>query len=289
LQTVIDGYTGYQATLFGDGTEASSNIPTFAATNIFEADKNAGGLLLRSNISGSTVAKTHALNPEGASTCLPSFSLTVNRVLGTNKSVAFTGTKFSGMTLSVSAADLVKLSMPFMARQELEDQTDISLTLPEIQAFTAAKTTLLAVKQDGTHVALDEVKDYSITINTNIDENRNVGSLFISEQIRQGSTIENSFTANNTSTQYDLRSEYTNSRPIELYMYMESTTEVDTTNSIPYSMLVRLNSVILKDYNSPLASPDRLTISATSESIKPIGTNSNHVDVFVVDNILTTY
>lgn len=289
LNTVIDGYSGWSSTIFGDGAILTSNIGTFTATNVFENGENAGGKMIAAEFSGSTTAKTHTLSPAGAGECLPSYTFLINRVLGTDKSVGFVGSKFSSISVSSEAGDLCKISVAVDCKEELEDQTDVTLATPDVQAFVTPKVKLLLVRSDGSQVDFDEVSSHSITINTNVDDNRNIGTYTKNEQVRQASEIEISFTANNTATQYGVRPDYSDDKEVELYAYYESTTDVDTTNAIPYSMLIRLNAVKLTNYNSPLSTGDRLTIDAAGKAQKPKGTNTNHVDVMVTDNITSTY
>lgn len=290
LSTAIATYTGWEANLFGLTTATSTNIPVFAVTNVKAAGIQQGAKLLTACVSASTLAKTHNLTPAAVGTCLPSYTFQFNRVLGTNKSVAFTGSKISSVGITLTAKELAKASISVMAQKEVVDQTDVSLAVPNVQAFTAQKTKILHVRNDGTQLIMDEVKDLSLTINSNLDENGAIGSLYNLEPVRQKSTIDLSYTANNTSTQYAVRDNYINDQTVETIIWLESNTEIDSTNDIPYSILFRIPSVKFTDFNSPLSTADRLTISASGIAEKPKSTvNSNHIYVYVNDADVTTY
>jgi hypothetical protein len=288
LQAYIDARTGYDAVLMGDST-GSSLIADFTATEIRSNDIRVGSMLMKSENS-STVAKMHTLTPASATETLPSFSFTINRDLGTNKSIGAVGCKFSSIALTNAAKDLCKFSLTVDGKSEDEDKNDVAVTVPTVEGYLAANMKIVMEEADGSLTELDEVKDYSITINANVDDNRVVGSFFKKEQVRQNSTIEYSFTANNTTTQYALRSNYTADTPVGLYVYWKSNDNADTANSIPYSMLIRIPDSKLTDFNSPLSTPDRLTISGAGTAIKPQNTTyTDHITVYIVDGDTSSY
>jgi hypothetical protein len=290
LATAIAGYTGYDAKIFGKSASASTNIADFAATQLKADSQKVGAFVIKYQVSASTTAKTHTLFPADADTLLPSYTVQVNRTLGTDKSVAFTGCKFSSISTSVSAKDLAKLSASLTSKGEIEDQTDIASSPPNVQAMTASNTQILVIDSGGNQVDMEEVKDLSYVINSNIDENRVIGDLEIKEQIRQNATIEINYTANNISTQYALRSDYTADNAVETFIYMESNTNADTDNSIPFSILVRLPRIKYSDFNSPLSTPDRLVITAAGKTEKPQNdVYTNHIEILVTDDELTAY
>lgn len=291
VATAIDGFTGWDATLFGKGSSASTNATAFAVTLLKSAGVKVGAMNIKYQVSASTVAKIHTLTPADAATLLPSYTVQVNRTLGTDKSVAFTGTKFSSITLANANKDLTKVSISTTSEDELVDQTDVAKPAsPFLPLFPSANMKILVIQSDGTQVLMTEVKDHSLTINTNIDENRVIGSLTIKEQIRQNATIELSYTANNTEAQYELRNDYINDTAVETFLYWESNKNADSTESIPYSMLCRIPTTKYTDFNSPLSTADRLTISAAGTVVKPTNTvYTNHIEFLVVDADTTTY
>jgi len=289
LTAVIAGKTGYDAALFGAGTPASSDIADFAATEIRSNDIKVGAYAMKLETS-STEAKMHEICPAGATESLPSFSFTIDRVLGADKSIGASGCKFSSITLSAAAKDLCKFSLTIDGKQENVDQTDVSVTVPTVEGFLSANMKIIVEEPDGTLIEMDEVKDYSITFNANLDDNTVIGSYFKKEQTRQGSTMEVSFTANNTSTQYPIRDNYIDDTPVSIYMYWVSNDNVDTTNSIPYSIFVRIPDVKLTDFNSPLSTPDRLVITGAGTVVKPVNTTyTKHAYVYVVDGDTSSY
>lgn len=286
LETYIASRTGYDCVLMGS-TNSSSDLADFAATTIRSNDVRVGSVLMKLE-NTSTVAKMHTLSPADADEDLPSFSITVNRVLGTNASVAATGCKFSAIALTNAAKDLCKYSLTIDGTQELESQSDVTVTVPNIEGYLSANMKIVVEEPDGSLVELDEVKDYSITINANVDDNRVIGSYYKKEQIRQKATIEFSFTANNTDTQYALRSNYTGDTPVGMYLYWKSNTSADT--GVPYSMLIRIPDAKLTDFNSPLSTPDRLTITGAGQVVKPTNTTyTEHIYIYVIDKDVAVY
>jgi len=288
LQTYIAARTGYDCILFGDSTD-SSTIGDFAATSLKSNSIKVGGLLMKVQPT-STVAKMHTILPASATTALPSFSLTMNRVLGTNESLAATGVKIQSITLQNAAKDFCKYSIALDGKAEEADKADTDLTVPIVEGYLAANMKIVIQGSTGALTELDEVKDYSITINTNIDDNRVIGSYYKKEQERQNATIEVTFTANNTTTQYALRSEYTADTPVSMFLYWKSNDYADTTNLVPYSMLIRIPDAKITDYNSPLSTPDRLTISGAARLVKPENTTyGEHIYVYIIDANTSSY
>lgn len=288
LNTYIAGRTGYDSIIFGDSTD-STTIADFTATEMRNNDIRVGSYLMKAE-NTSTVAKMHTLTPAGATLDLPSFSYTINRVLGTDKSIGAAGCKTSSIVLNSAAKDLCKYSLTIDGKIEEVDQSDVSVTVPTVEGFLAANMKIVIEEPDGSLVEMDEVKDYSLTINANLDDNRVIGSFYKKEQTRQGSTIEYSFTANNTSTQYALRTNYTADTPVGTYLYWKSNDNADTANSIPYSILIRIPESKLTDFNSPLSTPDRLTITGAGTAVKPSNTTyTDHISVYVIDGDTSSY
>jgi len=288
LATLITSKNGYDAIVFGDSTD-SSTIADFSATNLKAASVSIGGYLMKVQPS-STTAKVHLLEPAGATTALPSFSFTLNRALGANQSIAATGAKISTIALSNTAKDICKYTITLDCKSEETGKTDSALTPPVIEAYLAANMKIVMESSTGALTELDEVKDYSITINANLDDNRNIGSYYKKEQERQNSTIELSFTANNTSTQYALRSNYTTDAPVGFYLYWKSNDYADSTNLVPFSILIRIPAAKLTDYNSPLSTPDRLTITGAATVVKPESTTyDEHIYIYIIDDNTSSY
>lgn len=290
LTTYISSISGFDAVLLGSSTAGSTNIANFSATNLKSASVKVGAKILDCESSVSTTAKKHSLFSALATQELPSYSFTINRVLGTNQSLGYIGCKIKSLSIQQSAKDLSKISISLDGKQELTAQTDISLTLPTAQAFSSNNWKIVFEDSTGNLTEFDEVKDLSININSNVDDNRVVGSLYKKEQIRQKGTIDISMTANNTSTQYALRTSYLNSTGVSVYLYVKSATLIDSTNSVPYSLLIRIPEIKFTDFASPLNTPDRLTITAAGSVIKPKNTTyTQHIYCYVVDNDITTY
>lgn len=288
LQAVIAGYTGWDAVLCGDGSTASTDVPDFSATLLRSADEIVGAFLFAPTNTSATGAKTHTIYPAAATATLPSYSVTVNRTLGTNKSVGFVGTKFNSVTMTNAAKDLCKISIAATCKEEQEDKTDISLTVPDVQAYTTPKMKIVMVESDGSLTEFTEARDFSLTINANIDATNVIGSYNIVEQIRQNATMEISMTANTSSTTYAPRSNFTAGTHVGLFIFWQGNEE--TSDGDDYSVMCRIPDIQLTDYNSPLSTPDRLTLSITGTIVKPKNTvYTNHIQFFVVDSDTTTY
>ena len=287
LSTYIASVSGFDSFLLGSSTGDSTNIPDFSATLLKSNSTKVGLKLL--NIQNTTAsAKTHTIFPAGATTELPSYSFTVNRLLGTDESVAFTGVKIKTLVLQLPAKDMGKLNLTLDGKRELTSQTDISLTIPDQLAFTSANAKIYFEGSDGTLTAFEEVKDLSLTINSNIDDNRVIGSLYKQEQVRQKADMTISMTANNISTQYALRTNYLNATGISMWIYLESSSTI--VSGVPYSILIRIPEMQFTDFNSPLSTPDRLTIAASGTVVKPSNSvYTQHIYCYVVDNIAATY
>lgn len=288
LSAYIHGRTGWNAVYFGDDCD-SSTLAALAATNLYSADAKVGAALLNVKPS-SSAAKTHKIIPAGATVNLPSFSFLINRVLGTNKSVAAVGAKINSLSLKASAKDLCKFTVEINAKQELNDKTDTGLTASTVEAFIASNMKIVMEENDGTLIEFDEVKDYSITINANLDDNRNIGSIYKKEQERQKASIEISFTANNSSGQYAPRTDYIGDDPVGFFLYWKSTDYADAANLVPFSIMIRIPAAKLTDYNSPLSTQDRLVITAAAKVVK--NTNTTYADrliCYVVDDNTSSY
>jgi len=288
LVTYISGRTGYDAVIIGNSAD-SSTLADFTATNLRAADVNQGSKFAYIQPT-SSAAKTHIVSPADATASLPSFSLTINRTLGTNESVAAVGAKISQLSITNTAKDLCKFSITVNAKAEEESKADSGVSLSAVEAYLAANMKIVMEEADGTLTEFDEVKDFGITINSNLDENNVLGSFTKLEQERQASTIEISFTANNTTAQYGVRDNYTGDTPVGLIVYFKGNDYADSTNLVPYNLFWRFPAVKLTNYNSPLSTPDRLTITASGTVVKPASSVwTEHCTVYVIDTNTTVY
>lgn len=288
LQAYIAGRTGYDAVIFGDSTD-SSTLADMAATTMMSNDIVQGMALLKVQPT-STVAKMHTVTPAVLTTSLPSFSFLINRVLGTNESIAAVGCKINSIVLANTAKDLCKMTITIDGKEEIGSKVDSGLTASSVEAYLTANMKIVVVDYTGAQTVLDEVKDYSLTINANLDDNRNIGSYTKLEQDRQSSKIEISFTANNTTGSYALRTNWTTDKPVSMYVYFKGNDYADTTNLVPYNMLFIIPSVKLTDFSSPLSTPDRLTITGAGTAIKPeSAVYTKHIHSYIIDNNTSSY
>lgn len=290
LATAINGYTGWSAKLLGSSSGDSTSIADFSATNLKYDQVKEGALLLKDVVT-STVAKNHKIYPS-ISSLLPSYTIQVNRNLGTNKSFAFTGSKISSLTLNNTAKDVLAYSVTIDAQKELQDQTDVSLSVdPSILPVSACNATIVIVDDAGAIYTFDEMKDLSLTINNNITtDDFVIGNCYKKEQVQQGFNVEISGNANNTDSQFSLRDKFINNNNLEMYIYWTSSNEADKTNSVNYQMLCKIQNLYLSDFSSPASSVEKLVIAyAGKATISKSNVYSNMIEFDVVDNDIATY
>jgi hypothetical protein len=76
---------------------------------------------------------------------------------------------------------------------------------------------------------------------------------------------------------------------MEIIVYMEAVDDADVTNSVPFSVLMRIPRVKFTDFNAPLSGPDRIAISFAGTATKPVQGTYKHMEVLVVDQDVTVY
>lgn len=284
VATAIQGYTGWTAQEFGSGAASMASVADQSETPLKEDAQLQGSFITPIPVT-STESAVHKITPAQATDDMPSFSLKINRTLGTDKSYVFTGCKVNTLAINMTAKDLVKLSLGLSVKEELNDQTDQSGTINDLQGYISPRTDVYY-----NEINVDEVKDSVINVNNNLDESNVVGDFLKIEQIRNGGTIEQSGTLNLTTGSdgsYQFYSFYVNDTPIEQVYYIESPFYADQTNNVKYSVLIKLNKVKLTDFNSPLSTPDRLTISEAGMAVK--SKYYKHIEIYVVDQETGSY
>jgi len=281
LAAAIESYTGWQATYKGLSTADTAQIADLAAYKLYENSVYIRTAVLECTIV-STLAKKHTLSPADATANLPSYTMIIDKTLGAGTAVAYTGVKTTAMSIAASAADLVKLSQTLKGQQEEGSKTYPTLTIP---TTTPYKSCNMTVYLNGT--ALTVASDFTVSINDNLDEANVIGQCYPVEPIRQSGTIEASGTLHLNTTTYGYRSNYTAGTKVELIIHLETEAYADTGNTVVYSTVIRLNQVILTQYNSTLSSPDRLTISMAGTAVN--SANHSTIEMSVVDQDVTTY
>jgi hypothetical protein len=281
VATAINGYTGWQASYKGLASADTSQIADLAAYKLKEAGVYVRTAILECTVV-STAAKKHAITPADADANLPSYSFMEDLTLGTGEALAYTGMKSTGITLSASAGDLVKLSNSLKGYTEEASKTYPALTIPTYTAYKAANTTVYI---NGT--AFTVAKDFSLNLNPNLDDSKVLGSYYNQEPIRQANTAEISGNLFLNTTTWGYRSNYTEGDKVEVLIYMETEAYADTGNTVVFATLIRLNQVILTQYASSLNTPDRLTIAFAGSAVN--SANHDTVEISVVDDATSTY
>lgn len=288
VASTINGFTGWNAAYKGSATVLGSNIVNVTKWKLKENNIRIGAFIGELRISGSTTAKTHLLYPSTIGTCLPSQTIQVNKTLGTDKSVAYTGCKTNSITINNAVNDIVRLSLALLGKREERDKTDLALDIPTYPVFNTNNVTLFI-----NELQFPGLTSFSIPVNNNLSDQTIVGSEYRVEPIRQSSTIETSFEAflvTGASGNYQYREDYfLTDTPVELIAYFENTYYVDETNDIKASVLIRLNQNKISAFPVPLTSPDRITISGTAMVKQPLIDSENHIEIHVTDDILTNY
>jgi hypothetical protein len=289
LSSAIDGFTGWDSTLFGASATPSTGIAAFSATVLHSNDVKNTAMLLPVLVT-STVSKTHTVYPADVGTNLPSYSITLNRGLGTNASISYTGSKLSSLNITTDQQGIVKAALTWNCCLETTGKNDITYVLPTVQTFIASKTTILMDDDTGDQIDFANVKSLGINVNANVDSDFSIGSYYKNEQVAQKGDIDVSFTATLTTTQNAVRPLWVAGTSVSMWVYMESNSIADLTNSIPYSLLIRLPRVKLMDFNAPSNTPDRIVITGSGKVEKPQNAViPKHIYAYITDTDTTVY
>jgi hypothetical protein len=294
LQAAIAGYTGYDCILCGSGATLSSTLVNFTATNLMTNDVNQGAYALIAANAAATDCKKHTLNPAASNAELPAWSFVVNRGLGTDKSFYFTGMTEKSFALNLGAKDVDKLTLSLVGRVEAVDQTDISIAVPTVKPYIVANCKIVVEDSTGNLTELTELKSLNITIDPALDDNRVIGDLSPAQPTRQQGKFELAITANATTAQYALISNYKgdnyNGIPISIYIYGKTDEYANATQLVPYSFFIRIPTFIFKDFSAPTSNKDRYVISMPGSVFKSRSTvYSNNFYCYVVDKLTATY
>jgi hypothetical protein len=285
LAALINADTGWACSYVGAAAGVTASIPAFTATELVNNSDKVGAMVLGTAVT-STAAKVHSVFPAATTTCLPSYTIQVNRTLGTNKSLAYVGSKLGQLSLNISAGELTGASLTVSAKNEEVDKNDVTVATPIIQAYSALKTRVFL-----DNIEVTVAKNFTININNALDESFVIGSEYILEQERQSATIDFSGSVNLTTPATDVyskRTNYTGDVPSEIIVYMEGVNNADVTNAVPFSVLLRLPRCKFTDFNAPISGPDRIVINMAGQAVKPKATYE-HIECKIVDQDVTTY
>lgn len=290
IQAAVAGYTGWDCILMGAGTTASAKIADFTATNLMTNDVNQGAYLLKAVDTTSTTTKTHNLTPAASTAELPAFSFIVNRGIGTNKSLAFTGMSAKTLALEASAKDTVKSNWSLTGRSEAVDTNDVSLTPATTVPYKTANMKVIIEDASGNLTELTELKTCNLTIDPAIDDNRVIGDLSPAQPSRQQGKFDLAITANATTTQYALISNYKANTVVKLYIYCKTDEYADTANVVPYSYFIRIPNFMFSEFASPTSNKDRYVIDMPGSVYKSSSTiYPTNFYCYIVDAMTSTY
>jgi hypothetical protein len=219
---------------------------------------------------------------------LPSFSVAVDRNLGTAKDIGLAGCKVASLGISAAPKDLVALSVNIKAKEYDNAYTYAAADVPTSRAFTTNLT-----KTFIDTIVTQETKDVNININNNFYTDEAVGVDTFTSQDRQGATIEVSGNLNLTVASageeetIGLNAKMQADTPVEVIMYMESPDYADLANNVKYSMLVRMRAVKLTDCAPVVSGPERITLPFSGTAVQSVF--GQHIDCFVTNKRTTAY
>lgn len=280
LAAAINGYTGWKATYVGYADADTGDIGDFSAIALTEDGDREQSLDFACQPS-STVAKTHKFYNASADSNLGSASLTIDRTLGTGEAIGLTGIKTNSMSLSVSAADLVKASFDLKGQAEETGKTFPALSATCLEAFKATKCELWI---DDLNVS--GLKDISLSINNNLDDATVIGSELNEEPIRQSGSVEISGTVNLGSEFWAKRSLFLNNTRSQIKIYIEGVDLADS--NVYYSLFINMKAMKFTDFNTSLSSPDRLTVPFSASLVQACG-ETKPIEIWVVNTDTTVY
>ena len=282
LATAINAVADWNAYYTGVSTALTAGIGNFTALIIKTNGQLSGMVKNIASISATT--KEHHIYPAGATDTEPSMSICVDRTIGTGQALGFAGAKVNSFAIAIASKTIVKMTVGLNAKSETSGKTYPTIIIPSDKPYVASRARVFV---NGTEAT--EIKDLNITLNNNLDISNVVGSVYVSEQIRQGATLQVSgsmnFNATDWTSNYAL---YKADTPIEMYVYIENADYADAVNEVKYSILIKLAAVKLTKSPTPLLSgPNRLTSSIEGTCVEKSGVN--HVDFYVVDTETTAY
>lgn len=286
--TAINGYTGYAAVLIGgNGSEASTNIPAFAVTTLKSLTSYIP-LFLKSAITASTTAKAHnmQLPVTGVNSC---YSFLVNRNLGTNQSINFTGCKANQLTIKAEAGNPIAIDIALVGKKQETAQTDVAITRTVQIPYTAAYAKIVLIDYEtGTIITGTEVKSLNLTAGINLDDGKYIGDQYIYEPKPQNKTVTLDFSIGNNSNNYGLKAIFDAVTSLQAYIYIGHGSYCDSSNAIPYSICCKMSNIKLTESSSVISTRDKLIMTAKAELLAPKN-SENKLDFIVVDTTTATY
>ncbi|NMD00700.1 MAG: hypothetical protein GYA62_13400 [Bacteroidales bacterium] len=283
LVSAINIAGGYIANYWGTGDPTEISI---TQTNI--KNENDSITFFTYLTSNTTKAKNHNIYASNlASDGIPSFSILLDKNLGSSKCFGYSGCKINTLSLSLAVKTFVTASLSLRAKEELTNQswnaTDFILKQPFV-------TNNVKLYVNG--YVFSDIKDLKIDINNNMYIDEAVGLNTFNSQDRQGATINISGTANltfeenNKQTTYILNQKYERNEPIDLIIIGETTLNYDT--NIKAMFFIYLPKIKLSDGTISIGGAERLSLSFAGQVVKN-SLYSKHIDIFINNDILTNY
>ena len=279
LKALIEAVTGWHVYNFGDSSVDTKKIAVLSESVIYKSTNTPALSSIIINIDSiSTTSKEHHIYPGGASDTWPSYTIMIDKTLGSAQAVAYTGCKADSVSIKLAAAAIADLSTTWSSKTELTAQTFPAITLPVDAPYVSGRAQVMI---NGIQ-CLDD-KDITIAITPTMDKSHVVGSFYIEEQIPTSAVIKITGTANLNLTDYLLKyPDYTNVTAEEMVIYMENSGWADQTNDVKYYALFHFNSFKWNKYETVISGPNRLTVSFEATTVYKDST-TNHLDCYVVD------
>lgn len=278
LAAAINAVAGsnWKAYVFGYGASLCSNFATFTETQMH-------GAYFMFSLSASTTSKMHKITPALVTDPELSFSYCADRTFGTGKAMGYSGVKINTLSLKADAQKIVSMALGLVAKAEEIDKTYPAVSLPDDHAFTG----------DGFRVLFggyewSVAKNIALNLNNNFDNSEILGSIHEDEPLRQECSAEISGSLNMVIADRDRDyPKFSGMTAGELLIYMENVDYADTTNHVKYSVLIRIPSVKLSQYEVFPSGPARLTASIAGAAIA--NSYYDHIEVYVVDVNTSAY
>lgn len=276
LAAAINLVSNWKAFVLGYSASLCSNFATFTETQMH-------GAYFMFSLSASTTSKMHKITPAAATDTEISFSYCADRTFGTGKAMGYSGVKINTLSLKADAQKILSMTLGLVARLEAIDKTYPSVTLPDDHAFVGDGLRIFFGGYEWT-----VAKNIAFNLNNNFDSSQVLGSLYEDEPLRQECSAEVSGTLNLVVADRDRDyPKFTAGTSGELLIYMENVDYADTTNHVKYSVLIRVPSVKLSQYDVFPSGPTRLTAAIAGAAIA--NANYDHVEAYVVDVNTSAY
>lgn len=270
LASKINAYADYIAYSIGSTSALVSedNISTFTSTSIKGVTK------MINSLSSTSTYKQHTFYPIGSNDTLPSFSICRDDTVDVT---TFTGCKLNELTLELEPGTILKGSAS-LSGKTFESDTYPSLTVTDTDPFVVADT--IKVYINGVEALY--ISKATLTITNNIsDGDKALGVATYAEMQAQMLDVKLSgeFFWNDTIDEfvdgYDAGTAY------ELVIVADAEQNLDTVQSIPYRLIVRIPKAKLTECQTNIGGADRLTTPFTFEAEQPETTTYEPIEITI--------